>query len=180
MTDSPSIEPADGKLGILCVGLGAVTSTLIAGVELSKQGLAEPIGSLTQMGTIRLGKRTDDRVPLISDFVPLASLDDVVFGAWDPYPDDAYAAASRAGVLESAKHLEPVADVLRQVEPMPAAFDPSYVGICHLCNDIFTRPETRDVLHANAWKARDRIAMHRSFLEAARADKELSGLYVKS
>ena len=127
MTASPSIAPADGKLGILCVGLGAVTSTLIAGVELSKQGLAEPVGSLTQMGTIRLGKRTDERVPLIQDFVPLASLEDIVFGAWDPYPDDAYAAASRAGVLESGRHLEPVADALREVEPMAAAFDPSYV-----------------------------------------------------
>jgi myo-inositol-1-phosphate synthase len=127
MTEPASIAPAEGKLGILCVGLGAVTSTLIAGVELSKKAMAEPVGSLTQMGTIRLGKRTDDRVPLIRDFVPLASLDDIVFGAWDPYPDDAYAAASRAGVLESAGHLEPVADALRQVEPMPAAFDPSYV-----------------------------------------------------
>ncbi len=128
MTTSPkNVAPADGKLGILCVGLGAVTSTLIAGVELTKKGMAQPIGSLTEMGTIRLGKRTDDRVPRIRDFVPLASLDDIVFGAWDPFPDDAYVAAQRAGVLESGRHLEPIADDLRNVQPMSAAFDADYV-----------------------------------------------------
>ncbi len=112
---------------MLCVGLGAVTSTLIAGVELAKQGIAAPIGSLTQMGTIRLGKRTDDRSPLIRDFVPLAGLDDIVFGAWDPFPDDAYVAAQRAGVLESARHLEAISEQLRSVRPMSAAFDAEYV-----------------------------------------------------
>ncbi len=122
-----AIDPADGKLGVLCVGLGAVTSTLIAGVELARRGLGEPIGSLTQMGTIRLGRRTEPRVPLIRDFVPLAGLDDLVFGAWDPFPDDAYVAASRAGVLEIGRHVEPVGDALRAVRPMPAAFDPAYV-----------------------------------------------------
>ena len=81
---SPTVAPADGKLGVLCVGLGAVTTTLIAGVELAKRGDEVPVGSLTQMGTLRLGKRTDDNVPLIRDFVPLASLDQIVFGAWDP------------------------------------------------------------------------------------------------
>jgi len=126
-TPRPSIAPADGKLGILCVGLGAVTSTLIAGVELARRGLGEPIGSLTQMGTIRLGKRTEDRVPLIRDFVPLANLNDIVFGAWDPFPDDAFVAASRAGVLESGRHLEQISDALRAIRPMPAAFDPYYV-----------------------------------------------------
>ena len=124
---TPSVQPTDGRLGVLCVGLGAVTSTLIAGVELAKIGHAEPVGSLTQMGTIRLGKRTDGRTPLIRDFVPLAALDDVVFGAWDPFPDDAYVAAQRAGVLESARHLEGIADALRSVRPMPAAFDRQYV-----------------------------------------------------
>ena len=128
MTQSPkNVAPADGKLGVLCVGLGAVTSTLIAGVELAKKGMAQPIGSLTEMGTIRLGKRTDDNVPAIRDFVPLASLDDIVFGAWDPFPDDAFVAAQRAGVLESGRHVEPIADELRSVVPMPAAFDAEYV-----------------------------------------------------
>ena len=122
-----AVAPADGKLGVLIVGLGAVASTLIAGVELVKRGMAEPIGSLTQMGTIRLGRRTDGRAPLIKDFVPLASLDDIVFGAWDPFPDDAYVAAQRAGVLESSKHVEAISDALRAVRPMPAAFDRYYV-----------------------------------------------------
>ena len=101
-TGPVSIAPAEGKLGVLCVGLGAVTSTLIAGVELARRGMGEPIGSLTQLGTIRLGTRTEHRVPLIHDFVPLAQLDDLVFGRWDPFPDDAYVAASRAGVLDAA------------------------------------------------------------------------------
>ena len=86
---SPTVAPANGRLGVLTVGLGAVASTLIAGVELVKRGVSLPVGSLTQMGTIRLGKRTDNRSPLIRDFVPLAALDDIVFGAWDPFPDDA-------------------------------------------------------------------------------------------
>ena len=94
------IAPAKGKLGVLLVGLGAVSTTFIAGVEAIKEGFAEPIGSLTQMGTIRLGKRTDNRVPAIKDFVPLAGLDDLVFGAWDIFPDSAYDAAMHAGVLE--------------------------------------------------------------------------------
>jgi myo-inositol-1-phosphate synthase len=125
---SPStVAPADGRLGILVVGLGAVSSTLIAGVELVKRGLSEPIGSLTQMGTIRLGKRTESRSPLISDFVPLAPLDSIEFGAWDPFPDDAYVAAQRAGVLEAGKHIEAISDVLRDIRPMKAAFDRQYV-----------------------------------------------------
>jgi myo-inositol-1-phosphate synthase len=125
-TPTPTVKPANGRLGILTVGLGAVSSTLIAGVELAKRGLALPIGSLTQMSTIRLGKRTDNRSPYLKDFLPLAALNDVVFGAWDPFPDDAYVAASRAGVLET-KHLEGVSDALRSVVPMKAAFDPFYV-----------------------------------------------------
>jgi myo-inositol-1-phosphate synthase len=124
---SPTVTPADGTLGVLCVGLGAVTSTLIAGVELAKRGEATPVGSLAEMGTIRLGKRTDDNVPRIRDFVPLAGLDQIAWGAWDPFPDDAYTAASRAGVLDQGRHLEAIADTLREVRPMPAAFDPSYV-----------------------------------------------------
>ncbi len=123
----PTVQPADGRLGVLTVGLGAVSSTLIAGVELVKRGLAPPIGSLALMDTIRLGMRTDDRSPLIRDFVPLASLDDLVFGAWDPFPDDAYVAAQRAGVLEAGRHIEQISDALRDVRPMAAAFDRAYV-----------------------------------------------------
>src|ERR1051326_3008616 len=95
-----AIAPAPGRLGVLTVGLGAVASTFIAGVELARRGLAAPVGSLTQMGTIRLGKRTDDRSPLIRDFVPLAGLDQMVFGAWDPISDTAYEAALKCGVLD--------------------------------------------------------------------------------
>ena len=124
---TPTIAPADGKLGVLCVGLGAVATTFIAGVELIRRGLAEPVGSLTQMGTIRLGKRTEERAPKIDEFVPLAGLDDIVFGAWDPFEDDAYVSAANAGVLDVARHLEPIADSLRSIQPMAAAFDASYV-----------------------------------------------------
>ncbi|MEX2324758.1 MAG: inositol-3-phosphate synthase [Nitriliruptoraceae bacterium] len=123
----PTVAAADGTLGVLCVGLGAVSTTFIAGVELIRRGLAEPIGSLTQMGTIRLGKRTEDRSPLIRDFVGLAPIDQLVFGAWDPFEDDAYVSAVNAGVLDVAKHLEPIADQLRQIRPMTAVFDPAYV-----------------------------------------------------
>ena len=123
----PTVQPTEGRLGVLTVGLGAVASTLIAGVELVRRGMADPIGSLALMDTIRLGKRTDDRSPPIKEFVPIAALDDIVFGAWDPFPDDAYVAAQRAGVLEAGKHLEGVSDALRDVRPMPAAFDRGYV-----------------------------------------------------
>jgi myo-inositol-1-phosphate synthase len=121
-----TIAPANGRLGVLTVGLGAVASTLVAGVELVKKGQGLPIGSLTQMGTIRLGKRTEGRTPLVKDFVPLASLDDIVWGAWDVFPDDAYVAATRAGVLESGKHIEAISDVLRDIRPMRAAFERKY------------------------------------------------------
>jgi len=124
---SPTIRAADGRLGVLCVGLGAVSTTLIAGVELIRRGMAEPVGSLTQLGTVRLGRRDEGRTPLISDLVPLTALDDVVFGAWDVYPDDAYVSAVNAGVLDVQRHLEPIADALRAVRPMTAAFDPTYV-----------------------------------------------------
>jgi myo-inositol-1-phosphate synthase len=120
------IAPAQGKLGVMLVGLGAVATTFIAGVENVRRGTALPIGSLTQMGTIRLGKRTERRAPKIKDFVPLADLRDLVFTAWDPIPDDAYTAARKAGVLE-AQHLEPIADFLKAITPLPAAFDRNYV-----------------------------------------------------
>ena len=118
--------PAKGKLGILTPGLGAVATTFMAGVESVRRGHSKPIGSLTQMATIRLGKRTEDRSPLIKDFVPLASLDDIVFGAWDPIPDDGYTAAKKAGVLKDSD-LERVADFMKAIVPMPAVFDNHYV-----------------------------------------------------
>ena len=120
------IAPAKGKLGVLLVGLGAVSTTFIAGVEAIKEGLAEPIGSLTQMGTIRLGKRTDNRVPKIKDFLPLADLKDLVFGAWDIFPDSAYEAATHAGVLEK-ELLGKLRKPLQKIKPMKAVFDQNYV-----------------------------------------------------
>jgi myo-inositol-1-phosphate synthase len=123
---STSVKPVAGKLGVLTVGLGAVATTFMAGVESIRRGKSLPIGSLTQMATIRLGKRTDNRSPLIKDFVPLAGLDDLIFGAWDPIPDDAYQAAIKAGVLTPAD-LAGVSDFLQTITPMPAAFDQHYV-----------------------------------------------------
>ncbi len=127
------IAPAKGRLGVLLVGLGAVSTTFIAGVENVRRGRALPIGSLTQMSTIRLGKRPEKRAPKIKDFAPLAALQDLVFAAWDPIPDDAYTAAKKAGVLDP-HHLEPVADFLKSITPMPAAFDQNYVKRLHGTN----------------------------------------------
>jgi myo-inositol-1-phosphate synthase len=121
------IAPAKGKLGVLCVGLGAVATTFIAGVENVRRGTAKPIGSLTQMGTIRLGKRTEGRAPLIRELAPLAALEDLVFGAWDPIPHNAYEAALHAGVLDKHEHIEPIAGFLKGIAPMPAVFEQSYV-----------------------------------------------------
>ena len=106
--------------------MGAVATTFIAGVEAVRRGHALPIGSLTQLGHIRLGKRTDNRNPLISELLPLAALDQIVFGGWDPIPDDAYVSAKKAGVL-NAEHVEPIADFLKSIKPMPAVFDKRYV-----------------------------------------------------
>ena len=127
---SPTIRPATGTLGILTPGLGAVATTFMAGVESIRRGHSKPIGSLTQMATIRLGKRTDSRSPLIKEFVPLAPLDNLVFGAWDPIPDDAYTAAKKAGVLEE-RDIAPVAEFLKGITPMPAVFDNKYVTRIH-------------------------------------------------
>src|SRR5438128_1567716 len=99
-TDNVKIAPAEGKLGVLIPGMGAVTTTFIAGVEAVKRGLGKPIGSVTQLSTVRLGKRTEGRSPLIRDFVPLASLDDLVFGTWDIFEDNCFEAAQKAGVLD--------------------------------------------------------------------------------
>ena len=121
-----SIAPPKGKLGILTPGMGAVSTTLMAGVELVRQGEAIPVGSLTQIGTIRLGRRTENRVPKIKDFIKLADLKDVVFGGWDPFPDSAYEAAAKAGVLD-AKHLQKAAAFLKTIKPMKAVFDRAFV-----------------------------------------------------
>jgi len=120
------IGEAAGKLGVMLVGLGAVSTTLIAGVEAVKLGLAKPFGSLSQMATIRLGKRTERRTPLIKDFVPLADLHDLVFGAWDIFPDDAFVAASKAAVLDQTL-LKSLEKQLRAIRPMKAAFDQRWV-----------------------------------------------------
>jgi myo-inositol-1-phosphate synthase len=120
------IRPAKGKLGILLPGMGAVATTFMAGVEAIRRGVSKPIGSLTQKGTIRLGKRTEGRSPLISDFVPLARLEDIVFGGWDLFPDDAYQAAVEAGVL-SKEHLDELKDFLSGIRPMTSVFDQGYV-----------------------------------------------------
>jgi myo-inositol-1-phosphate synthase len=124
------IEQAEGKLGVLLPGMGAVATTFIAGVEAIRTGLSKPIGSLTQMGTVRLGKRTENRSPLIKEFVPLAKLEDVVFGGWDIYPDSAYEAARKAGVLD-AQHLAALKPFLDKVKPWPAVFDAQYVKKLH-------------------------------------------------
>src|SRR5882724_95195 len=121
-----TVAPADGKLGILIPGMGAVTTTFIAGVEAIKRGLAKPIGSVTQLSAIRLGKRTDGRSPKIKDFVPLAGLNDLVFGTWDIYEENGYEAAKHAGVLEPAM-LEKVKEPLEKIRPMKAVFDQEYV-----------------------------------------------------
>ena len=126
MNKPEKIDPASGKLGILIPGMGAVATTFIAGVEAIKAGLGEPIGSLTQMGTIRLGKRTENRSPLIKNFVSLASLEDLVFGGWDVFPDNAYQAATHAEVIEKDT-LEKLKDCLTEIVPMKAIFDRDYV-----------------------------------------------------
>lgn len=120
------IEPAEGRLGIMCVGLGAVATTFIAGVEAVRRGIGKPFGSVTQMGRIRLGKRTEHHNPLIKDFVPLAKLDDIVFGAWDALPANAYDSAVNAGVLKK-ELLDQLKPFLTAITPMKAAFDRNYV-----------------------------------------------------
>jgi myo-inositol-1-phosphate synthase len=126
MEKPTKIAAPRGKLGILVPGMGAVATTFMAGVELVRKKQAQPVGSLTQMATIRLGKRTDGRSPKIKDFVKLARLDDIVFGGWDIFPDSAYEAAAKAGVLD-AHHLALVKSFLSKIKPMTAAFDHEYV-----------------------------------------------------
>jgi myo-inositol-1-phosphate synthase len=121
-----TVAPAEGKLGVLTPGIGAVSTTFMAGVEAVRRGLAQPIGSLTQLATIRLGKRTDGRSPMIKDFVPLAGLDDLCFGGWDIYEDTAYESAANAKVLENSL-LDQVKPFLSGISPMKAVFDHEYV-----------------------------------------------------
>ena len=129
-TANVQISSAEGKLGVLIPGIGAVSTTMIAGVEAVKRGLAHPIGSLTQLGTVRLGKRTENRVPMIKDLVPLAGLQDMVFGGWDIFEDSAYEAAVNAKVLEPSL-LEQVKEPLQAIKPMKAVFDQDYVKRIH-------------------------------------------------
>lgn len=122
-----NIKPSKGRLGILTVGMGAVSTTFIAGVLAVRKGMEKPIGSYSQLGTIRLGKRTENRNPMVKDFADLASLDDIVFGGWDIFEDNAMEAALNAGVLDVHKHLEPLKAELSAIIPMKAVFDPKYV-----------------------------------------------------
>ena len=135
-----TVLPATGKLGVLLVGIGAVSTTLVAGVELVRKGLGRPIGSITQMGTIRIGKRTDKNSPMIKDFVPLARLEDVVFGGWDIFPENAYEAAVHAGVIEETR-LAQVRSELEALKPWPAVFDQKYVRRVEEPLDVLTEPE---------------------------------------
>jgi myo-inositol-1-phosphate synthase len=130
MKQPQKLESADGKLAVFLPGLGAVATTFIAGVLLARKGLGKPIGSLTQLGTIRLGKRTENRVPKIKDFVPLAGLDQLEFAAWDLFPDNAFESAENAKVLEP-RHLDPIRQELSAITPMKAAFYPEYVKRLH-------------------------------------------------
>src|SRR5579863_353584 len=125
-TDTGTIEAAKGKLGVMIPGMGAVATTFVAGVFAIRKGISKPIGSLTQMGTIRLGKRTEGRSPKINEVVPLSTLDDLVFGGWDIFEDDCYAAARTAGVLEPGL-LDAVRPELEKIRPWPAVFDQRYV-----------------------------------------------------
>jgi myo-inositol-1-phosphate synthase len=126
VSEKKIIKKAKGKLGILTPGMGAVATTTYAGTIAIKKGLAKPIGSLTQMGHIRLGDRNKDQQPLIKDFVPLATLDDIVFGGWDPIDDNAYEAAIKAGVLET-HHLLPIREEMEAIKPMSAVFDQRWI-----------------------------------------------------
>jgi myo-inositol-1-phosphate synthase len=127
------IQPANGKLGIMIPGMGSVATTLMAGVEAVRKGIAKPIGSLTQMGTVRLGKRTDARSPLIKDFVPLARLENLCFTGWDIFADDMFEAARTARVLDK-EQLETIRPFLEGIRPMPAVFDQHYVKRLNGCN----------------------------------------------
>ena len=176
-TQAASITPAKGKLGIMIPGMGAVATTLIAGVEAVRQGLAKPIGSTTQMGTIRLGKRTDNRSPLIKDFAPIAQLDDLVFTGWDIFGGNLFDAASHAQVLDRDQ-LAQIRPFLESIEPMPGAFDQHYVkrlngthtkqgkNKCDLANQI--RNDIAAVQNQDRSPGHDLVRLHR---DLSRADR---------
>jgi myo-inositol-1-phosphate synthase len=157
------IAPATGKLGVMVVGLGAVATTMIAGVEAVRRGIAKPIGSLTQMGTIRLGKRTEGHSPLIKDFVPLADLNDVVFTGWDIFEDNVYEAAAHAAVLDKDLLLQ-LKPYLETIKPLPAVFDQHYVKRLHGTH-VKTGKNKRDLANQviedirNFRKTVDRVVM---------------------
>jgi len=140
------IAPVKGKLGILMPGMGAVSTTFMAGVMAVKKGLGQPVGSLTQLGTIRLGKRTDNRIPKINEFVPLAGIDQLVFGGWDIFEDNAYEAAANAAVLEP-ELLKKVKPQLQKIKPMKAVFDKKYVKLIDGPN-VKTKGTLLDKAHA--------------------------------
>lgn len=152
------IKKPEGKLGILIPGMGAVATTLIAGVFASRKGLSKPIGSLTQMGTIRLGKRTEKINPLIKDFVPLASMDDIVFGGWDLLSDNAYETALKSGVLDKYE-IEALKDELINIKPMPAVFDATYL---------------KNIIPNNIKQAKSKLDLARDIMDDIEAFKKLN------
>jgi myo-inositol-1-phosphate synthase len=159
------IAPADGKLGVLLPGMGAVSTTFIAGIEAIKRGLAAPIGSLTQLATVRLGKRNEGRTPLIQDFVPLADLNDLEFGGWDIYEDNAYEAARKAAVLDAAM-LERVREPLAKLHPMEAVFDRNYVRRINGPNvkEARTKMDKAEMLMDDIRQFRERTGVARSIM----------------
>ncbi len=157
--ENVKIAPADGKLGILMPGLGAVATTTIAGVEAIRRGLGKPIGSLTQLATIRLGKRTDNNTPYIRDFVPLAKLDQLVFGGWDIFNDNCYEAAKNANVLD-APLLEKLREPLEAIKPMSAVFDQEYV---------------KRITGPNIKKSKDKWELVQALIDDIKTFKEKSG-----
>lgn len=143
------IAPAKGKLGVLLPGLGAVSTTFMAGVELVRTGESQPVGSVTQLGTIRLGKRTEGRTPSVKSFVPLSNLNDLVFAGWDIFADDAYQSAANAGVL-NPQDLGKVKSFLSTIKPMKAAFDHNFVKL--IDGPISKRAKTN-----TNWRCRSRM-----------------------